>query len=127
MATPVLVDADIREGEELLRRLDEQGVVATSAMWLFFPEPDEWRLVLALSLVRREGPRAAYEVIRRTLQKYNLGVPLSRVQVVSPDELIIRRIGRAVATEPKAIAGIRFTNSAIGDVLIEDAHIYRST
>lgn len=96
MATPVLVDTDIKEGERLLKRLDEQRISVTSAMWLFFSEPEEWRLLLALPLVRHEGPLAAYEVIRRVLKKYNLGVPLSRIVVVSPKDADLAAAGYRV-------------------------------
>lgn len=91
-----------------------------------FPDTSEWRLVLALPLLDREGPRAAYEAIRRALAKRSVDLPLSLISAVSPNDPLVRELRRAVQTPSKAIRDIRFTGNVVGNILVEDAHIYRS-
>ena len=61
MGATILVD--IEKGKELLKALDKKGVNVRTAFWRYIPEASEWRLVLAMPLVDREGPRAGYEAV----------------------------------------------------------------
>jgi hypothetical protein len=96
------------------------------AFWQFISEDSEWRLILAWPLVDREGPRAAYEAVRCALAKDSVDVPVWQMTVVSPSDPLVKQLRRAIQTPPKAISEIRFTRNVIGNILIEDAHIYRS-
>ena len=43
MDKTVLVEQDIKEGERLLRALDQAEVPVTGALWLYRSEADVWR------------------------------------------------------------------------------------
>lgn len=126
MASTVLVESDIEKGKTVLKALDAAGVDVRSALWRFIPEDSDWRLILALPLVDSEGPRAAYDAVRRALAKHSVDVPVWQITVVSPSDPLVKQLRRAVATPPRAISDIRFTKNVIGNILIEDALIYRS-
>ena len=92
---------DIQKGEAVVRALDEAGLEVRAASWLRLAEAPDWRLVLAMPLVDKEGPRAGYGAIRKTLAR--------------PRDL------------RKAIADIRVSDNIVDGVLVQDAYIYRSS
>jgi len=55
MAETILVKSDIDAGQELLRILDDSGFPVSAAAWIYFPDAEEWRLVM-------RTPKAACEL-----------------------------------------------------------------
>jgi hypothetical protein len=127
VGTPALVNADIEGGESLLRALDTAGLGVRTAFWFYFPESSDWRLVLALPLVDQRSSRAAYEAVRRVLDRSHLDLPLRRITVVGLNNPFISTLRRSIVMPPGAISNVRMSNDRVGDFLVEDAYIYRST
>ena len=128
MVSPALVEDKIKDGETLLRELDDNGVEVKAAFWFYMPEPDEWRLKIAMPLVDSQGPRAAYvriqEAIFETTEK--LALALSEISVVSPKDQLVKLLKPVIRTG-RGISGIRFSRNTINGTFIEDAYIYRIT
>jgi len=117
----------IEAGEALVHRLDEQGVQLRSALWLYSPDLEEWKLLLAVPAVADEGPRGVYQQIQQALSDSRSeadGLSLSNISLVKPDAPLISLLRKAIHTGP-GISGIRFTNNVINGIVIEDAYIYR--
>jgi len=128
MGKATLVDADMKAGEALLNRLDETKFDVKAALWLYMPDPEEWRLILASPTVDAEGPKKAYEKVQSQLQGLDQGYELSlqNISLVSPSDNLIKVLKSAIKTGKK-ISHIRFTRNVINNVFIEDAYIYRLT
>lgn len=128
MGNSALVEGKIKDGEALLRELDNTGVEVKAAFWLYMPEPEEWRLKIAMPLVDSQGPRAAYvriqEAIFETTEK--LALALSEISVVSPKDQLVKLLKPVIRTG-RGISGIRFSRNTINGTFIEDAYIYRIT
>jgi hypothetical protein len=129
MGAAVLVTGAIQEGSRLLKALDEAGIDVRSAMWLYDPDADRWRLVLAMPLVDERGPAAAFAHIQRALNQIGPSdVRLQEISVVSPKDQTIRAVRGLINTGPgPAVSQVRLVQNAVGSVLIEDALVYRST
>jgi hypothetical protein len=122
--TPDMVDA----GAALTAKLDELGVPVTSALWLFVPDLNEWRLLFASAEVSTKGPRDVYEKIRLAID--GLGpqaafVPLSVVALLEPDAELVRLLRSAVRTGP-GVSRLRFSKNVVNGHFIDDALIYRA-
>ncbi len=125
MDKPTLVESDYEVGKTLLHALDQAGVKVKAAFWLYLPEPDEWRLHLALPEVAEKGPREAYEHVQTILEQLQLeGLSLMNITVIAPDNNLVKLLRSAMRTVP-GIAGTRLRGNVIDGVLIEDAYIYR--
>lgn len=127
MVANQLNDKMIRAGEALVRRLDARDVNLRSALWLYSPELEEWKLLLAVPAVADEGPRGVYQQIQHALSESGSevdGLSLSNIRVLKPDAPLISLLRKAIHTGP-GISGIRFTNNVINGIVIEDAYIYR--
>src|SRR5690349_20516225 len=83
VATQILVDRRIDDGERLLRALDAEGLQVTSALWLYSSEWGEWRLVLASPLVDKQGPREVYKRVQQVISTLSgISLRLDQTSVV---------------------------------------------
>jgi hypothetical protein len=121
-------------GREMSLRLRERGFELVCSLWLYHPESNRWRLVLASPIVDREGPRKAYEIIEQILQEnWEMGIWLRDISAVSPSDPLIqalRSLGKIellppnYALSPRDDVGRKYTRSRLGDIFLEDAYIF---
>jgi hypothetical protein len=119
----------VEAGAKLTTKLDEMGVPVTSALWLFDPETNDWRLLFASPEVDKKGPREVYQKIQQAIEQLGAkgeAVPLSAVTLLNPTADLIRTLSVAVRTGP-GVSKIRFSRNVINGHFIEDALIYRAT
>lgn len=64
LVTDALSDKMIQAGAKLVERLDEDASNIKSALWLYFPDARNWKLILASEIVETDGPRKLYEKIQ---------------------------------------------------------------
>ena len=117
----------IREGAILVEALDKAGVSPDAALWLYSPEVATWKLLLAQTKVKTDGPREVYRTIQKTLNALRnqiAHVRLEDVAVTAPDVPIIKLLAQAIIFGP-GISGIRLKQNVLDGMLIEDAYIYR--
>jgi len=123
MDKTLLVDKTIKEGRELLAALDKAKIDVKAALWFYFSESDEWRLIFALPLVDKQGPKSAYRHIQTVLSKLSstLELSLSDITVMSPEDKLIQLLRTAITCESDVV----FNANAINGIFIEKTHIYR--
>jgi len=126
MVAMSLSSGQIKAGETLLRRLDADGIKVDAALWFYFPDKENWKLVLSLPEVIRLGPKAAYKEVQRVLSSADdpVGISLVDVTVARLNSDILNLLRTAIGTGP-GISQIRFSKNVINGHLIEDALIYR--
>ena len=126
MVASALVDRKIERGRRLIKKLDDSRFPVTAAFWYYFPEAEQWRLVVASPTVDSQGRRAAYAEIHK-IQRRGVRLPplsVSEITAVSPRDPLVKLLSSAIRTRP-GIAGIAFSGNVINGVYIEDAYIYR--
>lgn len=126
MLETILTPEMVEIWKVLVRKLDERDISPDAAFWFYFPEKQQWKLVIAKSQVETLGPKI-YKKIQKILAEspHELsGLSLDDVTLARPDAPIIVLLRVVMRTGP-GISGIRFKNNAINGTLIEDAYIYR--
>ena len=119
----------IEAGAEITRRLDAADLTVQASLWLYLPESNTWRLVVASPEVKKNGPKKVYKKVQTVLSKIpndHPKVPLSNISVVEPADPLISLLRLGVRTAP-GISGARFSNGSINGQFIEDTYIYRLT
>ena len=133
MAEEVLVKESIsREmisaGERLARYLINTDIPIDALLWLYVPESNAWRFIVASPEVKINGPKSVYQKIRSTIEQMppsdEAGVAWDDIVVVDSNDPLIKLLRQAITTG-QAISGIRFSRNVVSGVLIEDAYIYR--
>lgn len=124
MDKTILVDRDIKEGENLLRRLDSK-IDIHSALWMYNSEIGQWKLILAIPMLDHKSPRDVYSRILGVLHNNDItDISLNDISAVRVSSPLIQTLRRAIQTG-KGIAQIRFSRNTIDNLYIEDAYIYR--
>jgi hypothetical protein len=118
----------IDAGAALIRRLDHANLLVSAAFWLYLPESNAWRLMIASPEVRSQGPRKIYQRIQPIIAKMETegtNIGLNDISVVENNDPLIEVLRKAVKTSSNGISGIRFSKNTIDGHFIEDAYIYR--
>jgi len=123
----MLTDSMIKAGAALIKKLDERGESPDTAFWIYFPDIQQWKLMLAEVKLGEIGPKELYKKIQDTISANNSEIgklSLDDVALAKPDAPIVALLRTAIRTG-LGISGIRFTNNVINGTVIEDAYIYR--
>jgi len=125
MAQAVLVKEDIESGRDLIRLLDDSNFPVTAAAWIYFPDIEEWRLVIGTSRADRQLQDAYLDIAVAMDAKGDLRrrIDLARVKLVPPSDRMLQAMGRAVRAP--GLNAIHFQRSVINGIYIDDALIYR--
>lgn len=126
MAKETLVDEYVDEAINLISTLDNSSFTIDSALWFYFIDADEWRLLIATPIVDKIGTLETYKKFIEFIKDNKIFVhtPIRKLTVVSPNDPLIRLLKMAIRTGP-TISRIRFQNNIINNTQIEDALIYR--
>lgn len=119
-----LTDRMIAAGAELTRTLDRAHWPVVASLWLFEPESNQWRLILASPAVNEKGPLEAYRHVSDALRATTPKLSLDAISVVSPEDPLIRVLMSAYQTGFE-IEGRRVFRSAINGHFVDDAYVYR--
>ena len=125
MAETTLVNDDVRAGSELVRILDEAGFPVTAAAWIYFPDAEEWRLVIRTPKAAKNLQEAFLDVARAMDAKGDLRAKLNlaRIKLVPPTDLLLKALGSVVSAP--GLSKIRFSRNVVNGIYIDDALIYR--
>ena len=129
MVKPDLTAQMIDAGRQLLELLDQKKFRTRACFWLYFPETDRWRFVLASHEVRVRGPLAAYRKVQALARKVPEATEVfapGDVTVLKDNDPLVVLLRKAMSTGP-GISGIRVSNNSINGTFIDDAYIYRLT
>jgi len=123
----VLTEEMISAGAELTRLIDKTSLKVGASLWLYIPESNIWRLVIASPEVRTQGPKKVYRQIQSILSRIpekQPSVGLRDISVVADNDPVVSLLRIAIKTGD-GISGIRFSRNTINGIFVEDTYIYR--
>jgi hypothetical protein len=126
MVNTVLTKEMIEAGAALIKKLENSNIQPDAAFWLYYPDGQKWKLVLAEVKLADEGPKKIYQKIQETLALYGeefQDLSLEDITLAQPNASIVTLLRQAIGTRQGM--GLRFTNSVINGNFIDDAYIYR--
>ena len=120
-----LSETGIKFGKKLWQFLRKsKKFPAPGVFWLFEPETDEWRLVIASPKVDTLGPRETYREpaeVTQSVRPEDAG-QLLRIQVISPKTPIYQAL-RSVFSPAASVEGVRLGNTQVAAMYINDAYL----
>ena len=129
LVTEIISKEMIGAGKYLLEELDLKNSQIKSFFWFYFLEEKTWKLIVASSLVKKEGPRSFYKRINdintKLEQTDKETVSLHNISVVILENEIVKLLALVIQTD-NGISDIRFTGNTVNGTYIEDVYIYRS-
>jgi hypothetical protein len=125
MDKAALVSIDIEKGAEILKKLDEAGLNVKVALWSYFPEYEEWRLVLAARRFDEIGRFDAYGLLHDSLDQRGIRLDdTPAVMIMDMNDPFIKTLRRSFG-KAKSVEGMRLGGQTFGDRFLEDAYAYR--
>lgn len=133
MAEEVLVKESISRdmisaGDRLARHLVASELPIDGLLWLYVPESNSWRFVVASPEVSASGPKNVYQRIRAIIgqmpQNDDQAVGWDDIFVVDTKDPLVQLLRQALHTG-QDISGTRFSRNVVNGVLIEDTYVYR--
>ncbi|MBV8073442.1 MAG: hypothetical protein JO270_26345 [Acidobacteriaceae bacterium] len=125
MDKTALVAADFTTGRELVQALDNSALPINVALWLYSPEYEDWRFVLASRRLDAAEPSKAYGLVHDALAA--AGISLERTPpllILKMSDPFVRSL-RGIFGKTKSVEGMRLGGQLIGDRFVEDALVYR--
>ncbi len=117
----------IKDGAELLAKLDASGHSPEAALWMYSSERGGWRLILVDRKLGTEGRRPIYKVVQKALHALRdtvVHLSFFNVSLAKPEAPFVKALRKAFPRR-RAKSGMRLTYNYFGGNLIEDAYIYR--
>lgn len=125
MGKTALVEVDLRKSEKIVSALEGSGVRVVVAMWVHFPEYEDWRFVLASRDLDTASLGDAYLKVNRTLNKAGFTVwEIPPIFIMRTTDPFIRAL-RKVFGKAASVVGMRLGGQVWGDRFIEDAYAYK--
>jgi hypothetical protein len=124
MATDLLVDSRVDDGEAIVDQLMRDNFQVTVAFWVKPGEDARWHLYIASPMVNAEKPGQAYPALYASLSKIpNSSVQLSEIKLVN-DANPIARDAIMLRRQYPGMMPNKFPGKCLGDVPIEEAYVY---
>lgn len=125
-----LVESQISDSIALIKSLDE-GDKPSTAIWYYFPDDGEWRLLLAGqtfdALLPKEESRA-YQKIAEALSKASLSsLTMSEIKLVRTDYPLLKATQHLIKTPADAIVRAHFKDTSVNGTFIKEMLILRSS
>jgi len=128
MVKTSLVEADLLAGWRLLIAIDAgYGDLfrVKAAFWMFYPESEEWRLVIATPLVDEQGPLSTYRNVQHILFEIQPSdLSLQNIAVISPKDALAKAFRTAMRIAPESTY-FRSRRTSVAGHYVEDAYVYR--
>ena len=120
-----MVSVDIERGSELLDALDRANLKVVVALWIYFSEYEDWRLVVSARRFDALDPRDAYRLLHGLLADARITLEKTPPIMILPmSDPFIKEL-RRIFGKAKSVEGMRLGGQMIGDRFVQDAYVYR--
>ncbi len=117
-----LVDVDHRKGEKIVSALEKKKLPVAAALWVHFPEYEDWRFVVASRMLDSLNLGDAYLRVNRALDHAGLTVRESPpIFIMKTTDPFIRSL-RKVFGKTSSVAGMRLGGQTWGNRFVDDAY-----
>ena len=130
MGETALVEAKVADAVKLIQELDASGERPTMAIWYFYDDADDWRLLLAgpsFDALLPKQEAVAYRKLVEAVTSLSLSsLSVSDLKIVESKAPLAQSLRRLVGTGPNGIIRAQFTNTMLNGIFIKEMIIMRS-
>lgn len=125
MDNTTLVEIDLKKSARIVAALESHGIRVVAALWVRFPEYEDWRLVLAAKELDKLELRDAYLKVNRIMKEAGITVwQTPTIHLMKTTDPFIRAL-RKIFGKAASVVGMRLGGQTWGDRFIEDAYAYK--
>ena len=131
MAEETLVESQISDSISLVKSLEDQGDKPSVIVWYYFPDAEEWRLLLAGpsfdALLPKEESRAYQRIAAALSKAQSKSVTIGEIKLVKTEYPLLKATRFLIATPPDAIVRAHFRDNSINGIFIKEMLVLRSS
>lgn len=125
MGKTTLVEVDFQKTERMVAALEKAGVRVVVAVWVQFPEYEDWRFVLASKNLDTLNLGDAYLKVNSILKSAGMNVwQTPTIHIMKTTDPFIRAL-RKVFGKAASVNGMHLGGQTWGDRFVEDAYAYK--
>lgn len=130
MGEKALVESQIADAVALIQKLDSDNAAPTFAVWYFYDDAAEWRLILAGptfdALLPKQEPIAYRKVVEAMAAASLSSLAVSDIKLIRTDASLPKALRFLVGTGPTNIVRAHFTDTTLSGIFIKEMVILRS-
>lgn len=130
MGEKTLVEGLVADSITLVKNLDESGNSPEFAVWYYYEDADEWRLLLSGRFFDQYLPKQeaiAYQKISESISASDLpSLSISLVKIVDTKSPLPQALSFLVGTPDKGIIQANFTDTTLNGIFIKEMIVLRS-
>ena len=131
MVEETLVESQIADSIVLVTGLEDQGDKPSVVVWYYFPDAQEWRLLIGgptFDALLPNQESLAYQKIVEALNKADVQtLNIGEVKVVRTDMPLIRALKLLIGTRSDAIVRAHFKDNSVDRIFIKEMLVLRSS
>jgi hypothetical protein len=131
MGEETLVESQISDSISLIKSLEDAGDKPTTAIWYYFSDAGEWRLLLAgqtFDALLPKDESHAYKKIAEALSKAQLSsLTISEIKLVRTDYPLLKATQHLIKTPADAVIRAHFKDTSVNGTFIKEMLILRSS
>ena len=130
MGEEALVESQIEDSISFVKSLDSQGDKPSAAVWNYFPDADDWRLLIAGptfdALLPKDEARA-YQRVAEALSNANVSsLSIGQMKIVRTDYPMLNATRFLLKTSPDAVIRAHFKDNRINGIFIKEMLVLRA-
>ena|SRR5258708_37790826 len=128
MAKETLLESDITAGARFIEALDKDGNPINAALWFYYPDLSQWKLLLTSPKFDKSNPTISYTEVSKILSaqdEADQNISIADVKILGEKDPL-RVLLKAIIRTNKGIHQIRMKSSVLNGIYVEDALIYRN-
>ena len=130
MGEETLVESLITDSIQLVGGLDKQGDNPTNALWYFYSEVEEWRLLVAgpaFDTLLPKHEAQAYQKVARAISLAGLdSLTIAAVKLVRTDDVLLSATKFVLKTPPTGVVRAHFRNNTFNGVFVKEMLVLRA-
>ncbi len=130
MDQEALVESQIAESISLMRSLEDQGDKPSAAVWHYFSDADEWRLLVAGptfdALLPSQEAQAYLKIVEALRNAGVSSLSIGEIKLVRSDYPLLNATRFLVKTGPDALVRAHFRDNNVNGIFIKEMLVLRS-
>jgi hypothetical protein len=128
MAKETLLETDIAAGAKFIQALDKRGQPINAALWFYYPDLSQWKLLLASPAFQAKDLTQSYTKISEILtaeQDIGNNISIADIKLLNQTDPMMNLL-KVIVRTGKGLSQIRMTSNVLNGIYVEDALIYRN-
>lgn len=130
MGEKALVESQVADAIALIQKLDSEGSAPTLAVWYYYDDAAEWRLLIAGPMFDALLPKQeslAYRKVAEAMAATTLSsLTLSEVKIIHSKSALPQALRLLIGTDPNGIVRAHFSDTTLNGIFIKEMIVLRS-